>query len=148
MRNSVRVWLGLAWCAPVAAIDLERPCPDTFATRQQAEAGEVASRVVAPARRPGSHYDPTLGRLDGIGFRSQAPDSEFILAPDNTGELLDTPDGGVTRWTFAGNEPVWISCHYTDTYLYLAFELPRQPMTCYSLVRPAPNLSYRAWCER
>jgi hypothetical protein len=138
----------IAFSVDCSAIDVPVPCPETLETQQQAIGAPAVAQVVSPSAPDWLQNDnPKLARLEGIGFRTGGPDSWEILAPDSTSETFDTPRGDANRWTFAGQEAVWLTCHYRGTYLYLAYEMAREPMTCFSLVHPTPNDTMMGWCS-
>jgi len=150
--SSVAIRLALATLVALSvdcsAINLPVPCPETLETNQQAISAPAGAQVVSPSAPDWLKNDnPKLARLEGIGFRTGSPDGWEILAPDSTSQLFPTPRGEANRWTIAGQEKVWLTCHYRGTYLFLAYEMARGPMTCFSVVRATPNDAMAHWCS-
>jgi len=56
-------------------------------------------------------------------------------------------------WRRSESLDVWraggggLTCHYRGTYLYLAYEMAQEPMTCFSLVHATPNDTMVGWCS-
>lgn len=121
---SVLALLLIAGLSPAAADDeaWPLPCPAEIATRQEA--------LVVPAGLQAIQTGERRSRLLRVGFRAVAADSEVILAPDGSDPLGEEGEQVMAVWTFAGDEPIWVSCHYLDTAVVLTAPLPQRPLRC------------------
>jgi hypothetical protein len=98
------------------------PCPSEIATRQEALGVPAGLQAIQAGER--------RARLLRVGFRAVAADSDVILAPDGSDPLGEDAERVMAVWTFAGDEPIWVSCHYLDTAVALVAPLPQRPMRC------------------
>lgn len=98
------------------------PCPAEIATRQEA--------LVVPPGLQAIQAGERRSRLLRVGFRAVAADSDVILAPDGGDPVGEDGERVMAVWTFAGDEPIWVSCHYLDTAVVLTAPLPQRPLRC------------------
>jgi len=90
---------------------------------------------------------PAEGKLVGVGFVSGPPDSNFILAPDNSAQADCDERQCVNHWIFASSErETWVTCEYGTGLPHLVIPLPKGATACHVSYGKSAKGPLRAWC--